>query len=211
MNKLSHNLKNLLRNAKISENELARRTGISQQVINRILSGENKNPKISTLNPLCSYFMVSISQLIGDEITAGETKLNPTHLGWQKIPVINWDLLGKLPFRDLILKIDDHILTDIKSSNAIFALRMHGNSMEPKFPEGTMLIFDHSKAPFSGDFALLCFPNKEIEVRQIFITNNKMYKKCLNPRNNDYNITILNNETTYLGVLIQSRTDFIIR
>ena len=65
--KLSQNLKILISNAKISENELARRTGIAQQIINRILLGENQNPKILTIIPLAHYFGVSVSQLIGDD------------------------------------------------------------------------------------------------------------------------------------------------
>ena len=93
MNKLSTNLNHLLHNADISENELARRTGIAQQIINRILSGENKNPKISTLNPLANYFGVSIRQLIGDEISEDKKKLDIQFMGLKEIPIINLNSL----------------------------------------------------------------------------------------------------------------------
>jgi transcriptional regulator with XRE-family HTH domain len=66
MNTLRSNLRYLLDKAELSENELSRRTGISQQIINRMLSGENTNPKIATLTPLAHYFHISISQLIGE-------------------------------------------------------------------------------------------------------------------------------------------------
>ena len=41
MTKLGLNLKNLLNQTKLTESELARRTGVAQQVINRIASGKN--------------------------------------------------------------------------------------------------------------------------------------------------------------------------
>ena len=66
MTKLGLNLKNLLNQTKLTESELARRTGVAQQVINRIASGKNTNPKLDTLSQIASYFMVSISQLVGD-------------------------------------------------------------------------------------------------------------------------------------------------
>src|SRR3990167_4433236 len=156
MKKLSTNLKNLLHNAKLSENELARRTGIPQQVINRILSGENQNPKIATLSPLANYFMVSISQLIGDgDIQLSEAKLNTKHFGWQEIPLLDWNELSKLPLDKLLLNSKDKLSIDISHSGMVFATRMVGNSMEPKFTEGTLLIFDSHKKPSNGDFVLL--------------------------------------------------------
>ena len=211
MNKLSANLKNLLFNAKISENELARKTGVAQQVINRILSGENKNPKIATLSPLANYFMVSISQLIGDDIFDAKPKLNTSHLGWQEIPIIDWDLLIKKSLNELVSQSNEKLLVDINPSKNIFALRMHDDSMEPKFSNGAILIFDPNKKPSNGDFSLLELPNHEIEVRQLFIKNNNLYKKCLNPLHQGYKSTPIGDDVKHLGLLIQSRTDHIIR
>ncbi len=211
MNKLSANLKNLLFNAKISENELARKTGVAQQVINRILSGENKNPKIATLSPLANYFMVSISQLIGDENFDVKPKLNTVHLGWQEIPIIDWDFLSKKSLNELLSQSNEKILVDIGFSKNIFALRMNDDSMEPKLSNGAILVFDPNKKPSNGDFSLLELPNNEIEVRQILIKGKKIYKKCLSPSHKDYKSTQISEDTKYLGLLIQSRTDHIIR
>lgn len=212
MNKLSTNLRNLLLVAKISESELARRTGVPQQVINRILSGANKNPKIATLNPLATYFMITISQLIGDELCGSEIKLDTNHLGWHEVPVFKWELLGQTPFKELQLQNNEKVSVDIHLSNKAFALRMQGNSMEPKFAENTILIFEADKNPANGDFTLLFLDNGVIELRQLFVKNNKPYKKSLNPSNVDYNLTLINEDTTkYLGLLVQSRTDYITR
>jgi len=209
MNELSINLKDLLLNAKISENELARKTGVAQQVINRILSGENKNPKIATLSPIANYFMVSISQLIGDESLEIKSKVNTNYLGWHEIPILEWDILIKKSLHKALLLKNEKLLVDINPSNNVFALRMHDSSMEPKFSHGTILIFDPNKNPSNGDFALIKIQDQKIEFRQVFIRNNKSFVKCLNPKHEDYNSTPMINESDYIGVLIQSRTDHI--
>ena len=210
MKTLSINLKNLLYTAKLSENELARRTGVSQQIINRILSGENQNPKIATLKPLANYFMVSISQLIGDDLSETETKLNPSHLGWQEIPLIDWIALSTLPLNELLLQ-SNRLLIDIEPSNDMFAVKAHDNSMDPKFSEGTLLIFKYDQKPAHGDFILLRLPSDEILVRQYYTKNNTAYRKCLNPKYKDYKLTIIDQGSSYLGTLVQSRTDYVIR
>lgn len=208
MHKLSKNLKNLLSNAKISENELARRTGVSQQIINRILSGENKNPKIATLNPLASYFMVSISQLIGDEVF-NQATLSTVHHGWREIPIIDYELLAKAPLHELMMLSKEKLLVDVKASNKVFAIKMYDDSMEPKFSKGTLLIFVSNKKPANGDFALFMLPNDKIIFRQVVIKNNKFYQKSINPNSENYKLTPLNDELKCCGLLIQSRTDHI--
>ncbi|GEM_PF-1913024 len=210
MNTLSTNLNNLLHNENISENELARRTGVAQQIINRILSGENKNPKISTLNPLANYFGVSISQLIGDEGQEDKTKLDVQLMSWQQIPIINLKSLEEQPLNDLLLQDNEKLLVDIKPFRTqIFATKMVGDSMDPKFPDGTILIFDINKKPSTGDFALLKSSNNKVEFRQIFIKNNNVHKKCMNPTHEDYNATLVINDFECLGLLIQSRTNYV--
>lgn len=208
MKNLKNNLKQLLQHAKLSENELARRTGVSQQIINRILSGENQNPKIATLYPLANYFMVSISELLGEVLRPSSAQLNTNHLGWQSVPLIEWEELVKAPITDLILRSSKSLLIDIKPSDGIFAVKLKGDSMEPKFSEGTLLFFDLEKKPSNGDFVLLCLNNKESMVRQFFKKHDIAYKKCLNPNYPDYTLTLINDNTHYLGTLIQSRMDY---
>ena len=60
------NLKKLmLSDGKISEGELSRKTGIPQSTIHRILSGEIKESKPSTLQPLANYFGLTVPELQG--------------------------------------------------------------------------------------------------------------------------------------------------
>lgn len=49
MASFSLNLKTLMSLAKINASELARRTSITQPIINRLSTGQNTNPKLATL------------------------------------------------------------------------------------------------------------------------------------------------------------------
>lgn len=209
MNKLSSNLKKLLHNGKISENELSRRTGVAQQIINRILSGENKNPKIATLSPLAHYFTVSISQLIGDENIEVKTEINSANLGWQEVPFFDVNLFVNRPVKDILLETKEKLFIDVGLLKQVFAMKMNDDSMEPKFSNGTILIFDADKEPSNGDFVLFQSFDYSIEMRQLFIDKNQRYKKSLNPLHKDYTVSLLSKTLEKVGVLIQSRTDHI--
>ena len=63
---ISKTLKKLIADHKLNTMELARRTGIGQPVIYRLISGETDNPKIATLCALADYFGISVNQLIGE-------------------------------------------------------------------------------------------------------------------------------------------------
>lgn len=208
MHRLSINLKQLLTLAKLSENELSRRTGVPQQVINRILSGKNLNPKIATLMPLADYFSISISQLLGDIESIGDIKLSIHHSGWIELPLIKWSIIGTKPIIQLISDANKKIVIDIHNQGTLFATKMVDDSMEPKFSQDTLLIFDSQKQVSDKDFALIySAQDQEHVLRQIFIKKADAYQKCFNPQHAHYKLTPLQPGSEYLGVLIQSRTE----
>lgn len=211
MYKLGQNLKNLLNKARLSENELSRRTGVPQQIINRILSGTNKNPKIATLAPIANYFMVTLSQLIGDEPLNKEIKLNKIHRGWNEIPLLDWEMLDQDQIKSQLIasKNNKKILVDLDVQSNCFAVTLKGDSMEPKFPEGTVLIFDNKKEMKHGSFGLFYIHHEgKIVFRQIFIKNNLRYTKCLNPKSKNFKPIAIEPEDKCLALLVQSKSNY---
>lgn len=203
-NILGKNLKRLLLEARISENELARRTGVAQQVINRILSGENSNPKILTLSPLANYFMVSISELIGE----GSISSLKGQGDIIEVPLIEFEKLATISLPELMSNCTTHLLIEADKKSRMFATKQVDNLMEPKFSEGSLLIFDIDKESVSGDFILLKLPDAKVIFRQLIIKSANRYKKALNPKAEEYNLTKVEN-SKQLGVLIQSRTTYL--
>ena len=63
---VSEILNSLMVRERLTDNELAARTGIPQPTISRIRSGESRDPRDSTLRPLAQYFRLTVSQLRGD-------------------------------------------------------------------------------------------------------------------------------------------------
>ncbi len=208
MSILGKNLKKLMDGAKLSENELARRTGVPQQVINRIISGTNANPKMKTLLRLTDYFMISITQLIDEDITKKEISLNTKHRGWTEVTLLEWNQLGVAPIKNIISQYKNKIYIDIESKSDCFALQTQDKSMEIKFPIGTLLVFDPKKEIKNMGYILFySFEEKETLFRQVIIKNGKTYVKCLNPKLKCFNLKLIDSNIQYYGLLIQSKFD----
>jgi SOS-response transcriptional repressor LexA len=207
MKKLSSIIKALMAEIHISESELARRTGVGQPVVHRIASGETDNPKVATLSPIANFFAVSISQLIGDE-PLPENRLpgtfNPGTHGWMQVPLLSWEQLLNWP------NLTDHkptqsISTDMHLSENAYALKVRDNTMEPRFPEGILIIIDPAVQPENRDFVIAHIEGQKLPTfKQYFLDGNIGYLK---PLNLDFQATPLDKKHRLLGVVVQSRTD----
>ena len=65
MENLSTVLTYLMSEKGIKSAELARKTGVGQPVIYRMMTGETENPQVLSLKPLADFFDVSLDQLLG--------------------------------------------------------------------------------------------------------------------------------------------------
>jgi transcriptional regulator with XRE-family HTH domain len=210
MNKLGENLKQLLQQAKLSENELSRRTGIPQQIINRMISGKNINPKLETIKPIASYFTISISQLIGEGNLSKEIKLSTDHLGWTEVPLLNFLNNNLLSLGEVASTTSNKVKIDTPVSADGFAVQMFDDSMEPRFPKGTLLVFDATRKLKSGKFYLIYSKilADKYRFRQILIKNSAKLVRCLNPKSNCYEAKLLQSTDIIMGVLVQARINF---
>jgi transcriptional regulator with XRE-family HTH domain len=62
---IKQQLQALMAHHKLSGYELARRAGVNQPTLQRILSGETVEPKTSTLKKIADYFHVTVEDLTG--------------------------------------------------------------------------------------------------------------------------------------------------
>lgn len=65
MENLSTILSRLMSDRGINSAELARKVGIGQPVIYRLMTGVTENPQILTLKPIADFFEISVDQLLG--------------------------------------------------------------------------------------------------------------------------------------------------
>ena len=61
---LSQNIKKLRKQHKLSQEELAKRAGVTYSTLIKIESGTNKNPTIRTLKKIADALKVSLDELI---------------------------------------------------------------------------------------------------------------------------------------------------
>jgi len=207
--RMSRILKELMAELGINESELARRTGIGQPVVHRICSGETDNPKVATLSPIANFFAISISQLIGDEPLPADRipgTFNPGVQGWRQIPLLTWKQVLYWP--DLSEKSIPlpSISTDVPMSQYAYAVSARDTTMEPRFPEGTLLLIDPDLKPNSLDFAIVHIEGHELpHFKQILIDGGHT---ILKPLNTDFKTLLLDKPHRFLGVMVQSRMDF---
>lgn len=171
--KLSKNLRALLDEHRVSENDVAQALNIPVMTVRRIVSGETTDPRISTLKLFADYFTVTIDSLIESDgkksITL--TKKNLPHF----IPVLDWKTAMN------IKSIKDLDLTSWKEwhpialgnqyllSNDAFALASRP-SMQPRFPIGTLFIIDPKEDPVDGDIILIQMrKDKNLSLRELII------------------------------------------
>lgn len=206
---MSKILKGLMAELGINESELARRTGIGQPVVHRICSGETDNPKVATLSPIANFFAISISQLIGDEplpVDRIPGTFNPDAQGWRQIPLLNWEQVLHWPSLNQKSAPLPTISTDIELGQHAYAVSARDTTMEPRFPEGTILLIDPDLKPNNLDFAIIHIDGHDLpNFKQILIDGSHT---ILKPLNTDFKTLLLDKPHKFLGVMVQSRMDF---
>ena len=183
--------------------DLARQTKIPQTTLQRIVCGGSLNPHFATLKKLAAYFDVTIEQLKGFECIPW---LNNT---CNQVPLLNWEQAGswnndKPPVPEI------SIFTDLNVNKNIFALKMEDASMEPQFSKNTILIIDGKKEPKDRSFVvvkLLDYP--KVIFRQLLIDGQYKYLKPLSPDFEHFKMGLLSEKDAIVGVLIQSRRDYL--
>ncbi len=187
---LSKRLNSIMVDRKISNTELAKNLSMPIQTIQKIRTGSNENPTISTLRAIAEYFKITVSQLIGDEPMARI-----------EVPILNWNQILSWPnLNDENFKVSALIPRVLE--NKVFAI----------------IINDDNYADFLKDEILLIDPSLQIKRHCYALVNrvgqtNPSIKKVLEEDGVFYlkslipgitNTILLNNEYSILGVVISS-------
>lgn len=169
---LSKNLKALLERDGLTPAHLARLTGIPSMTISRLASGETPDPRLSTLKVIANHFGISIDSLTNESVTplASNNTAKPI-----VVPIFDWTDISK---SKSIKSIDlegwkrwqpINISTETEVSENTFALESRP-SMYPRFPAGTLFIFDPNEKPVGRDLILVRFKETgEYSIRELVV------------------------------------------
>ena len=172
--KLAENLASLIHSHHTSVEKLARSLDMPATTLRRLLDGRTADPRLSTLQLLANYFNITV-----DELAFNADYEKPSRQAHQSsidcVPIIGWDIINSL---STIQEIDTSIWQDWQPvlsyknhpiGKRCFAIKSRP-SMSPRFPKGTLFIFDEEKKPKDGDLVLVRFKeNHEVSIRELII------------------------------------------
>lgn len=189
----------------LTQTEAAEKAGIKQQSWASIEDGKTLKPR----NIISMGFVLECDPgwlLTGDNIQP------ISEVNTRKIPLISYVQAGNLaeciPTSDCDGSFE-YVLTDQDLSCHAFALRIEGDSMEPDFKTGDVVIVDPEIEPHPGEFIVAANGNQEAtfkKYRPTHTTINGTQHFELVPLNDDY--PVLDSEKTdirIIGTMVEHR------
>lgn len=158
----SERLKMLRAANHVSQSALGKDLFVSQQAVAKWELG-TASPNPEMISKIAKYFDVSTDYLLG---RTNEKKERPREKGVQ-IPVLGLVQAG-IPVEAIEDVIDyEEIPENMARSGEYFALQIRGDSMEPKFSEGDVVIVRKQPDVNSGDIAVVLVNGDEATIKKI--------------------------------------------
>lgn len=148
--------------------DLADLTSLSKSTLQRYEAGGIKNIPLDKLKILAKALNVTPEWIMGWE----EVSENVTTNSGVKIPVLGRVAAG-IPL-EAIEDIEDYeeIPKEMSDHAEYFALRIHGESMEPKFSDGDVVIVKRQDDVESGDIAVVIVNGTDATVKRVMKQEN---------------------------------------
>ncbi|MBK2126077.1 LexA family transcriptional regulator, partial [Fangia hongkongensis] len=196
---LIKNIKKLILEYGINELELSKHIQIPQSTLNKLLTGNTKDPKITVIRKIADYFSTSIEQLY-DDTTA------QVNMGKKVAPIISWQECASFDYESMTQKKNTAWLPiEYENNGHVFVLKSKP-VMEPRFPNNTHLVINTRVQPNDGDIIVVQYPNVADATVKIFSING--YDTYLyNLNQSEY--SILSERDKVIGVLTESRFNYI--
>ena len=178
-------LKNRLRSALNLQNmkaiELSEKTGIPKSAISQYMSGYAK-PKQDRIYLLARALNVSEAWLMGYDVPMERTSSKPRKKG-VKIPVLG-EVIAGVPIEAIEDILDyEEITEDMASQGEYFGLKVKGDSMEPMFFAGDIVIVRQQPTADSGDIVIALVNGDESTIKKLKLLNDGI---MLIPANSAY-------------------------
>ncbi len=131
--------------------KLATLAGISAPFLSRIETGKSYYSR-ETVMKIAGALGTTVEALYA----GGITNVEHTEPGWRRIPVLDvvqasqWTAQS-VPGEE---QMRETVMTDLEHPPSTFAMRVFGDSMEPGFHEGDMVLIDPTIHPEPGDYVV---------------------------------------------------------
>lgn len=175
-------LKQLRENAGYSQASFAKAFGSKQSTVAKWETGD-REPDFSTTQRIADFFNVSVDYLLGRDEPSPEIPA-PSVPGSKWIPVLGYVRAG-IPTEAVEEILDyEEISPQMAQSGEHFALKIKGDSMEPRIKDGDVVIVRKQDYADSGDIAVAIVNGDDATVKRIkkrpeglmLIPNNPAYE-----------------------------------
>jgi SOS-response transcriptional repressor LexA len=200
MKKLGEFLKEKRKERGYSLRDLEKLAGVTNPHI-RYVEEEMRKPTFDVLMKLLNALQVEASEFL---VETGYMKPITAGGKGKRIPVISWVRAGHWKEALECGEEGEFVETDAKGE---FALRVEGDSMEPEFREGDIIVVDPYRKQEQNDYVVVCNAEYEATLKQL-----KKYGKArvlhpLNPKYEDIELT-KDGGHKLIGVVVEKKKKY---
>jgi SOS-response transcriptional repressor LexA len=137
-------------------------SGIDNGFLSKLETGR-ANGSWETYTKIAGALGISVERLF---VSSSNVEAAP--LDWREIPILDYRQAGSWTIDSSASDLAEHdtIMTALELPPSTFALRLLGNSMEPRFLEGDIVVVDPTTPPGPGDFVVAAEGNGDTTFRQ---------------------------------------------
>ena len=166
-----------------SESELARRSGVSQSSVNRLMRGEASDPRTSSLTAIARALGTSPTALTSRQLPGPTTTSSEIPQGRAgRVPLLDWSDVRDT--RAAIARAQQWLDAPRAASPSAYYLRVVTDAMVsagfPTFPPGVLILVDPEVEPGNGDYVVAITP-EGVTFKQLVIEPPDRLLKALNP------------------------------
>lgn len=198
-------IRSLRKENNMSQQKLAELLGVNQTAVSQ-WERDVTSPSASAMNEMCKLWAVTPDYLLG----LTDTRTTTSKKVFQ-IPVLG-DVRAGYPMEAVENIIDyEEIDEETARRGEFFALRIKGDSMEPKFSEGDVVIVRKQETADSGDIVVALVNGDSATIKKLKRHQNGI---TLMPTNPTYEPMYYSNEeimqlpVTILGKVVELRAKF---
>lgn len=172
---MSNNLKKYLKINNVSRNQLSESLGISYSTISDWINGK-AYPRIDKIEMMANYFGINKSDLVEEHF---QEEQKPQGL---QIPVLGTVAAG-IPISAVEDILDyEEVPQSWESQGEFFALKIKGDSMEPRMESGDVVIVKQQSDANSGDTVIVLVNGDDATCKRLQKTDNGIMLVSTNPK-----------------------------